>query len=231
MWNEGIGMTLIRATGNGMSNQIASLDERKRAMQRKDAGEAYRKHAKYFQPKVPSLTELENLLLGNKEREEETPEVSAAIKEFQQLEGANGRPVKGPGTPVQTIGGPTPEKTIELLEKVRSSALAPVKPTPQDLRVAASATAKIQQMQSQITLNQEANRQIKLEVKKQKEDEAAVFNRSILSDFQSPKVLKEDLENLQKKRLKEQAIAKYSYQVHLKRYGFTSQQPSFFRIA
>ena len=224
-------MTLIKATGNGISNQIASLDERKRAMQRKDAGEAYRKHAKYFQPKVPTLSELENLLLGNKEREEETPEVSAAIKELQQLEGANSRLIKGPSTAVQTIGGPTPEKTIELLEKVRSSALAPVEPTPQDLRVAASATAKIQQTQSQITLNQEANRQIKVEVNKQKEDEAAIFNRSTLSDFQSPKVLKEDLENLQKKRLKEQAIAKYSYQVHLKRYGFTSQQPSFFRIA
>ncbi|MFF2753316.1 hypothetical protein ACFVR1_06110 [Psychrobacillus sp. NPDC058041] len=224
-------MTLIKASSNGILNQITSLDERKRAMQRKDAGEAYRKHAKYFQPKVSTLSELENLLLGNKEREEETPEVSAAIKEFQQLEGANNRPIKGPSTPVQTIEGPTPEKTIELLEKVRSSALAPAEPTPQDLHVAASATAKIQQNQSQITLNQEANRQIKLEVKKQKEDEAAVFNRSILSDFQSPKELKEDLENLQKKRLKEQAIAKYSYQVNLMRYGFASQQNSFFRIA
>ncbi|WP_391207333.1 hypothetical protein [Psychrobacillus sp. L4] len=224
-------MTLIKATGNGMSHQITSLDERKRAMQRKDAGEAYRKHATYLQPKVPSLSELENLLLGNKEREEETPEVSAAVKEFQQLEGANSRPTKGPSTPVQTIGGPTPEKTIELLEKVRSSALAPVEPTPQDIRVAASATAKIQQVQTQITLNQEANRQIKLEVKKQKEQEAEVFNHSILSDVDSPKELKENLVNLQKKRLKEQAIAKYSYQVHLKRYGFTDQQSSFFRIA
>ncbi|WP_391119824.1 hypothetical protein [Psychrobacillus sp. L3] len=224
-------MTLIKATGNGMSHQITSLEERKRAMQRKDAGEAYRKHATYFQPKVPSLSELENLLLGNKEREEETPEVSAAVKEFQQLEGANSRPTKGPSTTVQTIGGPTLEKTIELLEKVRSSALVPVEPTPQDVRVVASTTAKIQQVQSQIMLNQEANRQIKLEVKNQKENEAAVFNRSTHSDFQSPKVLEEDLGNIQKKRLKEQAIAKYSYQVHLKRYGFTDQQSSFFRIA
>lgn len=146
-------MTLIKATGNGMSHQIASLDERKRAMQRKDAGEAYRKHATYFQPKAPSLSELENLLLGNKEREPDAPEVSAAIREFQQLEGETSRPTKGPSTPVQTIGGPTPE------------------------------------------------------------------------------VFEENLMNIQKKRLKEQAIAKYSYQVHLKRYGFTDQQSSFYRIA
>ncbi|TQR20786.1 hypothetical protein [Psychrobacillus vulpis] len=225
-------MNLVKSTGNGMSIVLGSLEERKRALQRKDAGDAYRKHAEFFFPKAPSLSELEDLLLGNKEREPETPEVSAAVREFQQLEKSNNMlDIKGPAIPVQTIGGPTLEKTIELLEKVRSSALAPAEPTPQDLRVAASASAKIQQVQSQIKLNQIANSQIETELIKQKEDEASVLNRSVPSDFQSPKVLEEDLENLQKKRLKEQAIAKYSYQVHLKRYGFTDQQTSFFRIA
>lgn len=229
-------MNIVKSTGNGMSNVVSDFEERKRAMQRKDAGDAYRKQAEYFHPKVPSLSELEDLLLGNKEKEPETPEVSAAVREFQQLESANGKAqnmheIKGPSTSVQTIGGHTLERKIELLEKVRSSALASAEPTPQDLRVAANATSKIQQVQSQITLNQEANRQIELEAKKQTEDEAAVFNRSVPSDFQSPKMFKEDLGNIQKKRLKEQAIAKYSYQVHLKRYGFADQQPSFFRIA
>lgn len=228
-------MSLVKSTGNGMSNSISNFEERKRAMQRKDAGEAYRKQAEYFQPKMPSLGELEDLLLGNKEREQDTPELSAAVREYQQIEQDN-RPqnmldIKGPSTPVQTLGGPTLEKTIELLEKVRSSALAPAEPTPQDLHVAASASAKIQRVQSQITLNQEASRQITLEAKTQIEDEAAVFNRSIQSELQSPKSIEEDMENLQKRRLKEQAIAKYSYQVHLKRYGFTDLQPSFFRIA
>ncbi|WP_053590596.1 hypothetical protein [Bacillus sp. FJAT-22090] len=229
-------MNIVKSTSNGMSHQIASLEERKRAIQRKDAGDAYRRQAEYFKPKVPTLSELEDLLLGNKERELDSPEVSAAVREFQQIESATSKQqnildIKGPSLSVQTIGGPTPERTIELLEKVRSSALEPANPSPQDVRIAASATAKIQQVQSQITLNQEANRQIELEVKRQIEDEAAVFNRSVQADFQSPKVLEEDLENLQKKRLIEQAIAKYSYQVQMKRNGFTDMQPSFFRIA
>lgn len=229
-------MNLVKSTGNGMSNQPANFEERKRAMQRKDAGDAYRKQTEYFQPKTPTLSDLEDLLLGNKEREPETPEVSAAVREFQQLENTNSRTqhivdIKAPSTSVQTIGGPTHEKTIELLEKVRGSALALAEPTPQDLRVAASATAKIQQVQAQIMLNKEANRQIDIEVKRHIENEAAIYNRSVQSDFQSPKVLEVDLSNLQKKRLKEQAIEKYSYQVHLKRFGFTDQQASFSRIA
>lgn len=214
---------------------MAAFEERKRTLQRKDAGDAYRRQAEYFQPKVPSLEELEDLLLGNKEREPEAPEVSAAIREFQQLENVNNRTtnmleIKGPGTPVQTIAGHTLEKTVELLEKVRSNALADAKPTPQDLRVAASASAKIQQVNGQITLHEEANRQIAMEVKQQLEDEAAVSNHT-LPDNPSPKTIQEDLQSIQKKRLKENAIAKYSYQVHLKRYGFSDLEPSFFRIA
>ncbi|MEK3978834.1 hypothetical protein MKY37_07005 [Psychrobacillus sp. FSL K6-2836] len=223
-------MTFVRATGNGASNVMAEIEQRKRAFNRKDVGQAYRKNAAYYEPKKnPTLAELEDLLLGNKEKESVSAEMNVAIKEYQQIEkNKNMLDIKGPTLPVQTIGGPTPEKTIELLEKVRSSALATDEPTPQDLRLAANATAKIQNVQSQITLNQEATRQIELEAKRQREDEAAVSNRSVQSDFQSPKVLSE---NLQKRRFIEQAIAKYAFQVHMKKYGFTDQQPSFFRIA
>lgn len=233
MWKVVEKMTLVRATGTGTSNVIAEIEQRKRAFQRRDVGQAYRKNAEFYLPKKNStLAELEDLLLGNKEKESNSPEVSAAVKEFQQLEKNKSMlDIKGPSMPVQTIGGPTPEKTIELLEKVRSYALAPDIPTPQDLRVAAGATAKIQTVQTQITLNQEANRQIEAEAKRQRENEAAVSNRSVQSDFQSPKVLSKDLENIQKKKIIEQAIAKYAFQVHMKKYGFTDQQPSFFRIA
>lgn len=218
-----------------MSSLISNNEERKRAMQRKDAGDAYRKQAEYFRPITPSLAQLEDLLLGKKEREQEAPEVSAAVREFQQIEYFQQRQsvqdIRGPHVPVQTIGGPTLDDTVALLEKVRSSALAASIPSTQDLRIAASASAKIRQVHTQITLNEEANRQILNEVKRQVEDEAAVSNRSVQSDFQSPKVLAEDLAELQKKRLVEQAIAKYSYQVRMTRYGFTEQQPSFFRVA
>ncbi|MFJ7825620.1 hypothetical protein [Psychrobacillus sp. NPDC096623] len=223
-------MTLVKATGNGAANVRAEIEQRKLAFQRKDVGQAYRKHSEFYQPKKhPTLAELEDLLLGNKEKESESKEVSAAVKEYQEIEKNKSMlDVKGPAIPVQTIGGPTPEKTIELLEKVRSSALASDEPTPQDLRVVANATAKIQTVQSQISLNQEAIRKIEVEAKRQREDEAAISNRSVQSDFQSPKVLSEDI---QKRRFKEQAIAKYAYQVHMKKYGFADQQPSFFRIA
>jgi len=223
-------MTLVRATGNGTSNLVTEAEQRKRAFQRKDVGQAYRKNAEYYQPKKnPTLAELEDLLLGNKEKESDSPAISAAIKEYQQLERNKSMlDIKGPAIPVQIVGGPTPEKTIELLEKVRSSALAPDQPSPQDLRLAATATAKIQTVQTQISLNQEASRQIEVEAKRQKEDEAAVANRSVQYDFQSPKVQTQDI---QRKRYIEQAIAKYSFQVHMKKYGFTDQQPSFFRIA
>lgn len=233
IWKEVEKMTLVRATGNGTSNIIAEIEQRKRAFQRKDVGQTYRKNAEFYQPKKnPALDELEELLLGNKEKENDSPEVSAAVKEFQQLEKNKSiLDIKGPSMPVQTIGGPTPEKTIELLEEVRSAALASDEPSPNELRVAASATAKIQTVQSQISLNQEATRQVEVEAKRQRENEAAVSNRSVQSDFQSPKIPSENLENLQKRRYKEQAIAKYSLQVHMKKYGFTDQQPSFFLIA
>ncbi|WP_313893255.1 hypothetical protein [Psychrobacillus sp.] len=228
-------MNLVKSTGNGMSSLISNNEERKRAMQRKDAGDAYRKQAEYFQPKTPSLAQLEDLLLGRKEREKETPEVRAAVREFQQIEYSQQQQslqeIKGPHIPVQTIGGPTLDNTVALLEKVRSSALAPSVPSTQDLRIAASASAKIQQVHTQITLNEEANRQISNEVQRQVEDELAVSNRSVPSDFQSPKVLADDLAEIQKKRFVEQAIAKYSYQVQMTRYGFAEQQPSFFRVA
>ncbi|TQR08722.1 hypothetical protein [Psychrobacillus soli] len=214
-------MSLVRSTSNGMLGKWAEFEERKRMLQRHNAGDAYRKQAEYFQPKIPTLSQLEEFLLGNKERQ---PEASTS-------QSTNMLDIKGPSIPVQTIGGPTLEKTVELLEKVRSTALAPAKPTPEDLRVAASASAKIQRVNAQISLNMEANRQIALEVKQQLEEEAAISNRSVPSDFQPTKVLQEDLENIQKQRWKEQAIAKYSYQVHLKRYGFADLEPSFFRIA
>lgn len=220
-------MSLVKATGNGMSNLLSSV----RTTQRKDAGQAYKKNAEYFQPKTPSLNELEELLLGNKEKEKDTPELSAAIRELHQMEKQSIMDIKGPSIPVQSIGGPTPEKTIELLEKVRSQALAEMPATPQHILLAASATSKIRQEQAQVALNEMANGQIESEIKRQKEMESEVFNRSMQVDFQAPKILEEDLQNLQVKRLKEQAIAKYSYQVHIRKYGFSDQQPSFFQIA
>ena len=106
-------MSIVRSTGNGMLGQWAEFEARKRALQRHNAGDAYRKQAEYFQPKVPTLSELEELLLGNKERQADT----------SNNQSTNMLDIKGPSLPVQTIGGPTLEKTVELLEKVRRQLL------------------------------------------------------------------------------------------------------------
>ena len=177
------------------------LEERKRALQRKEAGDVYKKHAKYADAnKNPMLQALENLLSGKTEKELheadaagrkdtqqpitdakdahlERPEVKKEIAELKQTEQeviahenahkSAGAGVTGAVTYTHTTGPDDqryinggevaiqmpaatgePDETIALLEKVRQAALAPAEPSPQDLRVAASASAQIQQVRA-----------------------------------------------------------------------------------
>lgn len=71
-------------------NDLNGIESRKRLLQRKDAGEAYKKQAKYFQPtKNPVLEELEELLFGSKDhsvyakQKEQQREVNPAIEDLQ----------------------------------------------------------------------------------------------------------------------------------------------------
>ncbi len=191
-----------------MTGTNLDLENRKRALQRRDMGDAYKKNAQYQSKKNPMLEALENLLSGKTEKdlhatdqakrefevptsEQETsfveqqkqkleqPEVKAEIKELEltekevivheQAHKAVGGSVTGPITYTHTEGpdgkryidggevsintkeGSTPEETLKILEKVKAAALAPAEPSPQDLRVAASATAQIQQTRVEIT--------------------------------------------------------------------------------
>lgn len=60
----------INSLARGFSSQ---LDERKRSQLRKEAGEAYKKHAQYTDPsKNPLLKVLENLLSGKAEKDLQT---------------------------------------------------------------------------------------------------------------------------------------------------------------
>lgn len=207
-------MSILRYTGNGMTNALTSHELSKL---RKNAGEAYKKHVHYYQTKLPSLNDLENLLLGNKEKEAESAERREAIKELQQSEAHENR---APYLSVQAINGHSKEETIALLRKTKSAALSRKPVTVKDYQMAATASTRIQQEQSQIVLNELAANQIEQEWR-----EREVGNRQ---EAQMPPL---DKEIIQQKQLWEKAIERYSYQVNLRKFGFTSMEPSFFRTA
>lgn len=183
-----------------MTGTNLDLENRRRALQRREMGDVYKKNAQYQAKKNPMLEVLENLLSGKTEKDLhaadqanrefgtstneqeksfveqqkqklEQPEEKAEIKELEltekeviaheQAHKAVGGSVTGPITYTHTEGpdgkryinggevsintkeGSTPEETLEILEKVKAAALAPAEPSPQDLRVATSATAQI----------------------------------------------------------------------------------------
>ncbi|MFJ7663409.1 putative metalloprotease CJM1_0395 family protein [Lysinibacillus sp. NPDC097162] len=166
---------------------------RKKILQRKEAGDAYRKNAQYFQPeKNKILLELENLLLGRQDQDlyeqhkeeskEVTPQQQAMIQDLQQTE----KSVRAHEQAYKTIGsdiGESPSSsrlkasddrypalddlpeavmdtdteaadTLQILQQVRSAALTPIVPSPQDLRIAASADAQMQQIQNGTELDE-----------------------------------------------------------------------------
>ncbi|MEG0258974.1 MAG: hypothetical protein RR651_03795, partial [Lysinibacillus sp.] len=164
-------------------DRLASIENNKRVIQRKEAGNAYKKNAQYFQPKKnPVLEELEKLLLGHKdlelyekdkESQVEMNEVTAAIHELQQTE-QNVRTHKTTNedelvstaqkteqsffvekTVKNTVPESLDEQTIQILESVKSAALAPTDPSSQDLRIAASADAQIQIVKGKLDGNED----------------------------------------------------------------------------
>jgi len=140
--------------------KISSYYNRKKILQRKQAGDAYRKNSLYFQPKKnPLLLELENLLLGHtdqdlyeqqkEESKEVTPQQQAIIEDLQQTKKsvlAHEKTQKAEAleySQLEHIDGEAPivdVETLQILEQLKDTA----QPSPQDLRVAASANAQIQ---------------------------------------------------------------------------------------
>ncbi|MFJ7185626.1 hypothetical protein [Lysinibacillus xylanilyticus] len=140
--------------------RISSHYNRKKILQRKQAGDAYRKNSLYFQPKKnPLLLELENLLLGHtdqdlyeqqkEESKEVTPQQQAIIEDLQQTKKnvlAHDRTQKAEALEYLQLEHENEEasivdvETLQILEQLKDTA----QPSPQDLRVAASANAQIQ---------------------------------------------------------------------------------------
>lgn len=181
-----------------IEHERISPSNRKKVLQRKEAGDAYRKNALYFQPKKnPILQELENLLLGQKdldlyeqqkeESQEVMPHQQAIFQEMEQTkknvlahEQAN-KMVSSEGVESisssqlsddEDVVGINPENTLRILEQVRNAALTPAQPSTQDLRIAASANAQIQQIQAQLQ-GQEFNQNVITD------NEPAYFNEGI----------------------------------------------------
>ncbi|MDD1504471.1 hypothetical protein PVA17_17145 [Lysinibacillus sp. CNPSo 3705] len=145
--------------------RISSYYNRKKILQRKQAGDAYRKSALYFPPKKnPLLLELENLLLGHTDQElfeqqkeaskEVTPQQQAIIQDMQQTKNVLAHEQMQHYSQVERINEEAPivddanaKEPLQILERVRNTALGPAQPSSQDLRVAAS--ANVQHMQAQ----------------------------------------------------------------------------------
>ncbi|MFM9535586.1 hypothetical protein [Lysinibacillus sp. IITD104] len=144
--------------------RISSQHNRKKILQRKEAGDAYRKNAMYFQPKKnPLLIELENLLLGRtdqdlyeqqqEESKEVTPRQQAIMEDLQQTE-KNVRAheqtykvgMNDNADSSHISDSELGDTLLPILEQVRNAALSSAEPSPQDLRVAQSVDAHIQHM-------------------------------------------------------------------------------------
>lgn len=85
----------MKILGLIQQERMASIEDRRKILQRKNVGDVYRKNLQYVQPKInPVLVELEKLLLGHKELDlyekhkeeskEMTPQEQATIREMQQ---------------------------------------------------------------------------------------------------------------------------------------------------
>ena len=182
-------------------SQSQTLEERRKAIGRKEAGHAYRKNSEYFgEKRNEALKALEDLLSGKLDKETNSdvtdkprtreeqlklPEVQQEIKQLMQTDkeirtheqahkavgGSFAGPLSyeyatGPDGKPYAVAGEVPihapqveekEEMLTILEKVRQAALAPAQPSPQDLRVAANASAQIQQLRGEVRQEETAD--------------------------------------------------------------------------
>ncbi|WP_107948319.1 putative metalloprotease CJM1_0395 family protein [Lysinibacillus parviboronicapiens] len=247
---------------------------RKKILQRKEAGDAYRKNAQYFQPKKnPLLLELENLLLGHKDQDlyeqhkeeakEVTPQQRAMISDLQQIE----KNVRAHEQVYKAVGGDktgtspdthatqpegqrniseeevaiTADKdtaiddTFQNVEHVSSAALAPVNPSSQDLLVATSADAHLQQIQAkkhsideddkeQLEENPAFIREI-IEVKVPER-----FSKELKLDPFADTIFGKSYEEAFKARTFKNALAMYATHIQMAKNGYRAGNDSMFSM-
>lgn len=263
------------------------LEERKRSVQRKEVGDAYKKHAKYADAsKNPMLQALENLLSGKTEKElheadeaarkdsQQTvteardeylarPKVKEELSQLKQTEQeviahenahkSAGAGVTGAVTYTHTTGpddqrsinggevaiqmpatNGESDETIVLLERVRQAALAPAEPSSQDLRVAASAFAQIQQVRAdqygEVMEEQEetapfADEDLTFEMPEK-------FHKDFARNPEEQTIFGKDLDNLLVQRTFHNAEQTYSSHMAMVKNGYRSvTEPTFSQVA
>lgn len=231
------------------------FEERKRSLQRKEVGDVYKKHAKYADPsKNPMLQALENLLSGKTEKDLheadaaarkesqaspvdvrdpffEQPSINGELKQTTELTGVNGLAANATAMP---ISNEESDDSVALLEKVREAALAPAQPTTQDLRVAASASAQLQQVRAEES--EESVEEIEELAPYAEEDLTFTMPERFEKDFarnaQEQTVFGQDLEKLLFKRTFNNAATKYNSHIAMVKNGYRPMyEPTFSQIA
>lgn len=197
----------INSLARGFSSE---LDERKRSQLRKEAGEAYKKHAQYTDPKKnPLLKALENLLSGKTEKDLLTQDNANQAENLAVVNDI---------TYTQT---PT-------LDNVR---LASAVPSSQDLLTAANVSTSIPQTPAN-TQNEQTEQIQKEAISLPDENLTFTIPEKFQQDFarnpDEPTVFGRELEKLLFQRSFNIAAQKYSAHISMVNNGYRSAEESVF---
>ncbi len=196
-----------------MTHAVASDHiQRYDASRRRNAESAYGRHIQYNGQNQKTVEDLESLLIGKKEPEIVQPE-------RQELRELSGGQMKQVALPV----GKTLEETIDIWRTVRAEAISEPEPTTADYNLAATASAKIMQTETQIALDKLEKSRIEMaSVHKQ-------TNTAKAATIELPSGVEREVLIMQMRY--EQAISSYSFQVQMKQQGFEFDRPSFYKTA
>lgn len=231
---------------NSMEQErLSSPFNRKKFLQRKEAGDAYRKNAMYFQPKKnPLLLELENLLLGRTdqdlyEQQQEdtevvTPQQLAIMDDLQQTSKnvhAHEQAYKWAsgnhdGAPV--VNNPDLNDTLQVLEQMRNAALSSSKPSAQDVRLAENVNAQIQHILHEVNSTDEQDQPFVNEVTTVKVPER--FSKELKLDPFADTIFGKSHDATLKLRAFKQASEKYAAHVQMTKNGYRPGNDSMFSL-
>ena len=190
------------------SDQLQRYD----AIRRKNAEKAYDRNVQYNGQNQKMLEKLEALLIGNEEPQDVQPEQL----ELQELGAGQ---VKQVVLPI----GKTLEETIDLWRDVRTDAVSVPEPTTADYQLAAKASAKIMQTETQIALQKSAQSEFELTMARKEVETGNVVS------FELPAGV--DREAFMMRKRFQQAISTYTFQAEAKQKGYGLDEPQFSKVA
>ena len=213
----------------------ADFENRKRALQRRETTEAYRKSAQYQSTKNPLLEALENLLSGKTEKE-----LHRADEEARKLNA-----MEQTGVQASKDGSISESQllTIEEVERpereIRDMELTEKEVITHDLPVAASTSTQLSQVSGEITAAnfEETVEDVEEQSPYKNVDVTADIPARFLNDFASrdarvQTVFGKELESLLSSHTFHKATAKYEQHVAMVNNGYRSvEEPVFSKIA